>query len=412
MSKKSAKILAGLVLTMSLLSGNVISAQRRLVEEVKQDMNSMSLSVDNYKSALTKLKPALTHDETKNEAETWFVAGKIAYGRYDKFRSLKSIGKKADEKAMGESLLEGYKYLSTALSKDTVNETDKNGQVRINKKTGKPKKKTKFSKDIIKIVSSHYNDYKTVGRYFYVSSHDFGKAYEAWDLYTSLPFDGRYKQYCESVPDSVIGEYCFYQGISAKLDGNRKTAIKSFEKSLKFGYDKKDVFDYAINCAEQEKDDSTLVHIVKDAFKLYGKNDSRYIGILFNYAITNKKTDIAEKIMDQAIADYPDKAEYYNLKGALLENKTGNMDSSYTYFKKAVELDSNFVKANYDLGRYYFNKALNTSDGDKKKDMLTKALPYLEKVHAKEPHNTMAKDALRVIYYNLNDARKLEDLDK
>lgn len=391
---------------------NFSYAQRRLVEEVKQDMNTLSLSIDSYKNALNKLKPALTNEETKNEAETWFVAGKIAYGRFDKFRSLKAIGQKVDEHAMGNALLDGYDYMQNALKHDTIEEKDKKGNVKINKKTGKAKLQTKFSKDIVKIISNHYNDYKLVGRLFYVTSHDFGKSYKAWDVYTSLPYDERYRNLNDAATDSVIGEYRFYQGIAAKLDGNYKEALDAFDKALKLGYNKKDVFDYAISCAEHEKDDSTLVNVVKDAFMLYGKDDSRYIGILFNYAITNKKYDIASKIIDQAIADYPDNAEYYDLKGVLLEAQTGKIDSSYQYFKKAVELDADFIKANFDMGRYYYNMALREKDGEKAKDLFRIAMPYLEKTYSKEPNNSLARDALRVIYYNLNDAEKLERLSK
>ena len=44
------------------------------------------------------------------------------------------------------------------------------------------------------------------------------------------------------------------------------------------------------------------------------------------------------------------------------------------------------------------------------KELLAKALPYLEKVYAAEPNNRGAKDALRIIYYNFNDAAKMEAL--
>lgn len=401
---------AALIIFLCVSNYNDAQAQRRLVEEVKQDMNALSLSIDSYKNALNKLKPALTNSETGNDAETWFVAGKIAYGQYDKYRSLKAIGQKIDEPAMGNVLLDGYEYMQNALSRDTIEEKDKKGNVKINKKTGEAKVQTKFSKDIIKIISNHYNDYKLVGRLFYVSSHDFGKSYKAWNIYTSLPYDNKYHKLREAVQDSTIGEYCFYQGIAAKLDGNYKGALGSFEKSLQLGYNKKDVFDYAISCAEHEKNDSILVDVVKNAYLLYGKDDSRYIGILINYAISNKKYDLASKIIDQAISDYPTSAEYYDLKGVLLEAQTGKIDSSYEYFKRAVELDGNFVKANFDLGRYYYNMAIRENDGIKAKELFSKALPYLEKTFKEEPKNALAKDALRVIYYNLNDAAKLESL--
>ena len=94
----------------------------------------------------------------------------------------------------------------------------------------------------------------------------------------------------------------------------------------------------------------------------------------------------------------------------MLENKNGTIDESFEYFKKAVELDPDFIRANFDLGRFYYNMALRESETSKLKELLAKALPYLEKVYAAEPNNRGAKDALRIIYYNFNDAAKMEAL--
>lgn len=409
---KNHNLLAGLGLLLFVsLASEPALAQRRLLDEVKQDLNALTLGVDNYQNALNKLKPALSNDETKNEAEAWFLAGKIAFAKYDKYRSLQTIGTKPDEKAMGSIILEGYDYMTAALKLDSVPEKDKKGKVKINKSTGLPRMKTKYSKDIHKIVLSHYNDYKLVGRIFYSSIPDFPKAYKAWNIYTSMPdmpcFATALRQ---QVTDSVIGEYRFYQGIVAKMDENYGDALNSFFKAIDKGYTKKDVFDYAISCAEHEHNDSVLVDVVSQAYRYYGKTDSQYIRILFNYAMNNKKYDIAISILDQAIADYPDNAEYYDLKGVLLEHQSGSIDSSFEYFKKAVELAPDFIKANFDLGRYYYNVALRETDTPKLREKLAIALPYLEKVHAAEPDNRAAKDALRIIYYNFNDAAKMEAL--
>ena len=399
-----------IILLIAVVDVVAVSAQKRRVEEVKQDMNSLSLSIDNYTNALNKIKPALADAESKDEAETWFVAGKIAYGKYDKYRVLKSIGKGVDEKAMGDALLLGYEYMQTALRLDSVPERDKKGEVKINKSTGLPKIKTKYSKDIHKIILSHYNDYKLVWRIFDVSSQDFHKAFKAWDVYTSMPDNENYSSLRAMVTDSVIGEYRFYQGIVAKMDEKYNDALNSFFKALDKGYTKKDVFDYAISCAEHEKNDSVLVKVVKEAYMRYGKDDSRYIGILINYAINNKKYDIATVIIDKAIADNPNNAQYYDLKGVLLENQNGRIDESYQYFKRAVELDESFIKANFDMGRYYYNMALKETDAAKAKELLAKAMPFMEKVLAAEPQNRAAKDALKAIYYNLNNSEKLQSL--
>ena len=69
------------VLCVSLLT----TAQQRVLGDVKKKISSLTLTTDVYKSAIAALKPALTHDETKNMAETWYLQGKLQYGYYDKF---------------------------------------------------------------------------------------------------------------------------------------------------------------------------------------------------------------------------------------------------------------------------------------------------------------------------------------
>ena len=133
------------MLVICVLALPTVHAQRRLLVEVKQDLNALTLTVDSYQNAINKLKPALTNDETKEDAETWYVAGKIAYSKYDKYRAMQTIGKSIDEKAMGSIILEGYDYMQNALKFDSVPEKDKNGTIKINKNTGLPKVKTKYS---------------------------------------------------------------------------------------------------------------------------------------------------------------------------------------------------------------------------------------------------------------------------
>ena len=56
-----------IIIGIFLLATCQAAAQKRLVEQVKQDVNNMSLTVDNYKDAINKIEPALTNEETKDE---------------------------------------------------------------------------------------------------------------------------------------------------------------------------------------------------------------------------------------------------------------------------------------------------------------------------------------------------------
>ena len=400
-----------------LLQSNALLAQKRVVDQVKQDLNNMSLNIDNYKNAISNIAPALQDEETKKDAEAWYIAGIANFRLYDKCMQLKSIGQSdIDENLMYSSLLAGYDNMQQALTFDSVIVKDKKGNIKYDK-NNKPKVKTKFSKKIVNILYEHFNDFRLAGGVLYVKQKNYASAYKAWDIYTTMPYFKYYKRSKFAINDSIIGKYCYMKGIAAKMNGENTLALNSFLNAIKIGYNKKDVFDFAINCAEADNNENLLVSLVKQAYAVYGKDDSRYITFMLNYAITNKHYDDATKIIDMAIAEYPNNAEYYDLKGVLVENQTGDISNAYTYFKKCIEIDPNHIRGNFDMGRYYYNKALKAEEagllGDEEiKALFKDALPYLERSYKYNPQNIAIIDALKSIYYHLNDAEKLDALEK
>ena len=54
-------------------------AQQHLVDQVKKDITGLTMTVDSYSKAFSKLQPALTSDETRNRPETWALANRIKH---------------------------------------------------------------------------------------------------------------------------------------------------------------------------------------------------------------------------------------------------------------------------------------------------------------------------------------------
>ncbi len=408
-----------LVLACASLSLMGANAQEKLVKSVEKDIKVAS---PDYKAARTKLKPALTDETSKNLAETWYVAGKLEFSMYDDMLGKRSINPQSvDPKVMGIALIDGYDYFVKALPLDSVPEIDKKtGEPKKDKKTGEVKIKTKYSKEILNVLVGHYNDYSQAGSDLY-DAKDYNNAAKAWDIFASMPKAKFLGKQAPVVEDTIIGMIRYYQALALWLDNNPKDAIAAFEQARENGYNKKDVYDYAISCAAQIKDDKTIAAIAKEAMPLYGKEDSQYVRILINSYLNEQNYAEANKILDQAIADNPQNSEFCNLKGILLENQS-SIEEAFPYFQKAVELDPTSSKAQFDLGRYYFNKAVKLRD--EKVDLTgvalaklvnplyEQALPYLEKAYELDKENVDAKNALRNIYYQLGDEAKLEAIEK
>ncbi len=407
-----------LFLVCSLIALGAV-AQQNVVDAVNKDISGFT---PDYKAAREKLKPALSNDQTKDDARTWFVAGKTEFGLYDNLLGKMQLKQDVNNIEMGNALLDGYSYFLTALPLDSVAEKQKDGSLKLDKK-GNPKIKTKYSKDILNLISGHFNDFQTVGNFFY-DAKNFGKAYEAWDIYTSLPKAAFLGKQAPVLPDTIVGLMNFYKGIAAWQNEEPGKAVKAFADARKMGYTKKEAFDYAMSCYVNLKDNDAIVAIATEAFPLYGSQDPQYISIMINDLINKGNYAGANELLDKAISGDPQNAEFYNVKGTLYENQK-DLDNAIIQYKKAIELNPEYPKGLFDVGRYYYNIAIAKRDeinelkgaayqkalNEVLNPLYRDALPYLEKAYQLDPSNVDAKNALKNIYYFLGDADKLNAIE-
>lgn len=393
-----------------------MNAQEKLVKEVEKEIGAAK-----YATLSEKLKPAFTDATSEKDAYTWFVAAKVEMNEFDELFKQKMIGKSVDATVLGKHLLAGIDYLKKVLPLDTVPEVDKKtGAPKVDKKTGLVKVKTRFSKNVVSMLAENYSPLNSIMSEIH-NAKDYANAVKAYELFITLPFEPYMVDKIATPADTILGEIRFYQGIALWQGENPKDAVGAFEKARKLGYLKKEVFDYALNCAAQSNNEAAIVKIAEEALPLYGKQDGQYVRILINGYLNNQNYVEANKIVDQAILDDPQSAELVNLKGNLVENQK-SIEEAFPYFKKAVDLDPTSSKAQFDLGRYYFNKAVKIRDEktDLTGDALAKlvnplyeqALPYLEKAYELDKGNIDAKNALRSIYYQLNDEEKLNAIEQ
>lgn len=390
-------------------------AQQRVVAEVKKTIDGMTLTVDNIKAAAKKITPALTNEETKDKAETWYVAGNVQYRLYDKFMSNRAVGKKVDVKAMGHALIDGYGYYRQALKLDTIVDTDKNGRPKVDRKTMRAKVKTKYSQDIVGRFSAKMSDYNKVGGELY-NLKDWDGAYKAWDIYCTLA--GRQSG---AVPDTILGQTRYFQGIALWQQNEYRGAADLFAAARSLGYTKKEAFDYALVCLSALKDDAGIVQIAADAYKTFGTADPQYIRILINNHINKKEFIQANDLLDRAIEANEADAELHNLKGLVVEQQDG-LEAAFPHFKRCVELAPDNAQAQFNVGRYYYNKAMavaeshpNLSRKEFRKQVIPlyrEAMPFFEKALEQDSDNEEVRNALRNIYYRLGEGRKLEALDR
>lgn len=396
------------------------SAQKSLVKEVEG--KSKGFDAD-FAKARTQLAPALTDAETKDDAQTWYVAGTIEFGDYDSQLGKKAVGQAADDKAMGESLVKGYEYFMTAFPLDTIPEVDKTGAPKLNK-DGSPKVKTKYSKDMAKKLAAHYNDYASGGQFLW-EAQDYPGAYKAWSIYTSLPQNPSLgKDAPAAAPDSIVGQIYYFQGLAAWQAEKLDDAIAAFRSALKLGYNESSLYDYAIGVAAQKQDEGMIVEFAQEANKVYGDTTTKYLAIIINDKINKEKYDEAMTLLEQAIAVAPNNAELYDVRGILYQSQKKN-DEAQADFEKAVSLNPDYMKAQLDLGRVLYAKAVAIEENagtldnaaynklreDQIDPLLKQAVPYLENALNNEQTESDARRLLRSIYYTLDDEANLKRIE-
>ena len=408
-----------LTLACTTLCFSAINAQMDIVKKVDK---GISASNPNYQVLREALKPALTDESSKNSSYTWFTAAKLELNEFDDLYKKSVINPASvDSKKMGIALLNGIGYLKAALPFDSVPELDKKtGQPKIDKKTGLPKIKAEYTDRIYKLLVENYMPLNNMASTLH-QANDYENAAKCYDLCASLPFEPYLKGKIQEPADTIVGEIRFWQGVAYWQATKTKDALEAFKKAIKLGYtSKKEAFDYPLSCAVELKDNDEILNIAKAAIPFFGKQDTQYVGILINHYLYEKKFDLASQYLDQAISDNPQNAEFCNLKGNLLEQQV-SIEEALPYFKKAVDLDPNNSKAQFDLGRYYYNKAVKIRDekveltGDALAKLINplyeQALPYLEKSYELDKTNFDAKNALRSIYYQLGNEAKLNAIE-
>lgn len=393
-----------------------VTAQHQLLAQAKKDISGLTMTVDSYNKAFNKFKPALTNDETRNRAETWALANRIKIELYDKYMDNRRVGKNIDVKAMGHSLIDAYEYSINALHLDTIHVLDKKGQPVIDKKTKRPKVRTKYSKDVVNRLVEHHDNYRIAGSEMY-NVKDWDGAYKAWDYYCQMAARTDDPRWVKA--DTVVAEVRYYQGIAAWQMTDTIDAVRLFSIARHSGYNHKEVYDYALVCLSDLGNEEEVVKLAWEAFLKFGTSDPQYIRILINSYLSREDFSGANDLLDDALDANPNDDELLNLKGLVIESKE-SIYEAFPYYQRCIELNDSNASGLFNVGRYFYNKAMETRQnsrlyGKKLADLVNpiyrEALPYLEKSYAINPNNQELVNALRDIYYKLGEADKLQSIE-
>ena len=353
------------------------SAQMSLVKDLAKKASSGNPQA--LGEVLQNIVPAFTNPESANDVLTWYTAGKAAFSLFDTMYGAKSLGQPVDDNAMNQLLTAGYAYYFKALPLDSVVEVDKKtGMPKLNS-DGSKKVKTKYSKDIIGVLTAHMNDIANAGN-IYLQNSDWQNAADAFGTYADIATSDFAIKNGVAAADSTISQVRFFEGYSLYQVQNFAKAFDSFTKARKLGYTENNIVDFQT---------SSLANMVQEM-------------------LNNNDYDKANDFIDNALKADPMNGTLHDIKGFTIELQNG-VDAALPFYRKAVEVDPTYANAYFDVGRCLYLQAQKIIDDNpnatnkelvpKIKPIYDEAIPYLEKATQLNPDDTKAKNVLDDILY-------------
>lgn len=398
-----------LLLTVALCvaASSASFAQKKAVKEAQGIAKGDKAD---FTEARSLIKGALDNPESKDDAQTWYVAGFIEDQQFSAERTKQILGQQPNEPVMYDALIAILPYFKKAYELDQL--PNEKGKI-----------KPKYSKDIKSILSADHVYYFNGGAYFF-DQKDYKKAYDFFNQYLEISDLPMFAGTQTAEKDSTFMTVQFYAAVAATQLGDSPTAIKALERAKDTDFRQNDVYQYLCYEYQQAKDTVNFEKTLEEGMSKF-PNEEYYLMNLINNYIYSGRNEKAIEYLNTAIAKDPNNSQLYHVMGMVYETGLKDYANAEKFFSKALELNPEAVESLSSLGRVYYNQGVNKQGeanmiNDSKKyqeeltvakDLFKKALPYFEKAHQLKPEESEYMIALRGIYYNLNMGPELEAIE-
>jgi tetratricopeptide (TPR) repeat protein len=383
--------------------------QKKAVSSAK---NEIKRENPNIEDARTFINGALNDPETKDKAETWFIAGSVENKQLD-LEQLKTFkGETPNGEIMYPALLKIIPYFEVADSLDQL--PDEKGKV-----------KPKHRKDMKAIILANIFHYPNAGIHFY-NKEDYKNAFLAFKQYIDIP---EMKMFQEDKKPPLSKEDTSYVQIKynaanmASMIADHSTAIELFTSIKNTGYEENEVYRRLTYEYNQIGDSVNLLNILKEgAIKFPG--DELFVMNLINSYIQLGNMEDAITYIKLAIEQKPSDPVLYDALGVIYEN-TNKPEESIQSYKKALEIEPDNAKVLKHMGMVYHNlavkaraiadetkdKSLSDSELNKSVEYFRESLPFFEKAFSIDNTDRETIFCLRSVYYTLKMGKEFEKMD-
>ena len=387
---------------------------------VKKAKNLALQETPDFSGARAAINEALTNEETKDLADTWYTAGLIGYQELSKENEKTYLGQARDEKRAGEAVVESFDYWMKA--------ADLAGQKVLDKKGNEVLADKKTYALLQKKVLEYYKNQELVKYGIYLNDQrDFATAYGVFQRHLSIPelsLMQNEKLQKEMPKDSIYDQYKYYTAIFAIQAEMHPEAIAVLEEMKDGNYEAITVNQFLYQEYVNVKDTANYVRVLQDAVVRFPQ-EPWFLQNLINHYIFSGQEQEAINYLEQAIAREPNVAQYHLIKGNLNENQK-NYEAALADFDRALAIDPTMADAEAGKGRVFYNQAVKMNEDaaliadakeykkalEEMNAMFRQSMPFFEKAHELAPDNRDYMITLRGLYYRFDMTEKYNAINE
>ena len=387
---------------------------------VKKAKNLALQETPDFSGARAAINEALTNEETKDLADTWYTAGLIGYQELSKENEKTYLGQARDEKRAGEAVVESFDYWMKA--------ADLAGQKVLDKKGNEVLADKKTYALLQKKVLEYYKNQELVKYGIYLNDQrDFATAYGVFQRHLSIPelsLMQNEKLQKEMPKDSIYDQYKYYTAIFAIQAEMHPEAIAVLEEMKDGNYEAITVNQFLYQEYVNVQDTANYVRVLQNAVVRFPQ-EPWFLQNLINHYIFSGQEQEAINYLDQAIAREPNVAQYHLIKGNLNENQK-NYEAALADFDRVLAIDPTMADAEAGKGRVYYNQAVKMNEDaaliadakeykkalEEMNAMFRQSMPFFEKAHELAPDNRDYMITLRGLYYRFDMTDKYNAINE
>lgn len=406
-----------MIMAMMAAAATSAFAQDALIKEAKKLMGS-----GEFDQASEKLAPALTSAETTDKKGAWNMESEIQYAKYMDILNKESknqMEKKSevyDTLGMHTAAVAAWK---AALKCDEFDQQpDEKGKVKLKYRSASVNRYKNFGVTLVQ-----------AGQYFYQNRKDNDAAFDAWSHYLDMGKTSIFEGVADFPKDPFYYDIAYYAAILSYQKHDYANAEKYAQLTAEDASKAKEATEILLFSKKETMktaaDSAAYVNMVKDLHKQDPSNE-RYFNLLMDYYTRAKNIPALLAWADEEIALDATNKMAWALKGEVLMNES-KWDEALECYKKAVEIDPEFLQCVFNAGVCLNSKAIALNDelmdkktggltkenADKVKAVLSDALVYMERARELDPDREKVNWAypLYRIYYTMQNKEKMAELE-